>query len=173
MSQFMIRVPEVVFKTRQKTDQMPGFEWMDVTSRDIFAGRRIALFSLPGAFTPTCSSTHLPGFEANYEKLRALGIDDVYCISVNDSFTMNAWFNSLGIEKVKPLPDGNADFTRMMGFLVEKRNLGFGARSWRYSMVVNDGVVEQMFVEDGFTDNCETDPFAVSDVDTMIKWLEG
>ena len=171
MSQFMIRVPEVVFKTRSKTDEMPGFEWKDVTSRELFAGKRIVLFSLPGAFTPTCSSTHLPGFEANYEKIKENNIDEIYCLSVNDSFTMNAWFNSMSIEKVKALPDGNADITRMMGFLVEKRNLGFGPRSWRYAMVINDGVVEQMFVEPGYCDNCETDPFEVSDADTVLNYL--
>lgn len=172
MSQFMIRVPEVVFKTRVKTDDMPGFAWKDVTSREIFAGKRVVLFSLPGAFTPTCSSTHLPGYEAMYQDIKAHGIDEVYCLSVNDSFTMNAWFNSLGITNVKPIPDGNADFTRMMGFLVEKRNLGFGPRSWRYSMVINNGMVEQMFVEPGQADNYESDPFEVSDVDTMLAYLK-
>jgi len=172
MSQFMIRVPEVLFKVRTKTDEMPGFDWKDVTSRDIFAGKRVVLFSLPGAFTPTCSSTHLPGFEAKYEEIKSNNVDEIYCLSVNDTFTMNAWFNSLGIEKVKAIPDGNADFTRMMGFLVEKRNLGFGPRSWRYAMVINDGVVEQMFVEPGYCDNCETDPFEVSDVDTVLNYLQ-
>ena len=168
----MIRVPEVVFKTRIKTDDMPGFIWKDVTSREIFAGKRVVLFSLPGAFTPTCSSTHLPGYEAMYQDIRELGIDEVYCLSVNDSFTMNAWFNSLGITNVKTIPDGNADFTRMMGFLVEKRNLGFGPRSWRYSMVINNGMVEQMFVEPGIADNYESDPFEISDVDTMLAYLK-
>lgn len=172
MAQFMIQVPDVVFKTRIKTDNMPGFEWRDVTSREIFAGKRVVLFSLPGAFTPTCSSTHLPGYEAMYQDIKAEGIDEVYCLSVNDSFTMNSWFNSLGIQNVKSIPDGNADFTRMMGFLVEKRNLGFGPRSWRYSMVIENGIVEQMFVEPGQADNLESDPFEVSDVDTMLNYLK-
>ena len=171
MSQFMIQVPDVVFKTRVKTDDMPGFAWRDVTSREIFAGKRVVLFSLPGAFTPTCSSTHLPGYESMYTDIKAHGIDEVYCLSVNDSFTMNSWFNSLGIQNVKSIPDGNADFTRMMGFLVEKRNLGFGPRSWRYSMVIDNGIVEQMFVEPGQADNMESDPFEVSDVETMMRYL--
>lgn len=171
MSAFLIKVPQVTFKTRVQTDQSPGYEWQDVTSKEMFAGRRVVLFSLPGAFTPTCSSTHLPGYEAMYSDVTALGIDEVYCISVNDSFTMNAWFKSLGISKVKPVPDGNAEFTRKMGFLVDKSNLGFGMRSWRYSMVVNDGVVENMFVEPGMSDNHDQDPFVVSDVDTMLEYL--
>jgi thioredoxin-dependent peroxiredoxin len=171
MSQFVIRVPLVTFKTRVTTDDSPGFIWKDVTSIDLFRGKRVALFSLPGAFTPTCSSTHLPGFEAGYKELQNLGIDDVYCISVNDSFTMNAWFQSLDIKNVKALPDGSGEFTRKMGFLVAKDNLGFGMRSWRYSMIVNDGVVEMMWAEPGMMDNCPTDPFEVSDQETMADWL--
>lgn len=172
MADFVIRVPEVVFKTRVQTDESPGFEWRDVTSREMFAGKRVVLFSLPGAFTPTCSSTHLPGYEAFYQQIRELGVNEVYCLSVNDSFTMNAWFKSLGVENVKPVPDGSAEFTRKMGFLVDKANLGFGMRSWRYSAVISDGVVEQIFVEPGMDDNCPTDPFEVSDVDTMLAYLK-
>lgn len=172
MAEFVIRVPEVVFKTRVQTDESPGFEWRDVTSREMFAGKRVVLFSLPGAFTPTCSSTHLPGYEAFYQQIRELGVNEVYCLSVNDSFTMNAWFKSLGVENVKPVPDGSAEFTRKMGFLVDKANLGFGMRSWRYSAVISDGVVEQIFVEPGMDDNCPTDPFEVSDVDTMLAYLK-
>ena len=172
MSQFMIQVPDVVFKTRVKTDDMPGYDWKDVTSKDIFSGKRVVLFSLPGAYTPTCSSTHLPGFEAMYNDVKEQGVAEVYCISVNDSFTMNSWFNSLGITQVKPIPDGNAEFTRKMGFLVDKSNLGFGMRSWRYSMVVTDGIVEAMFVEPGIEDNAGNDPFTVSDVDTMLAYLK-
>lgn len=172
MSAFFIRVPEVVFKTRVQTDSTPGFEWKDVTSRDLFQGKRVVVFSLPGAFTPTCSSTHLPGYEAMYKQVKDLGIDEVYCLSVNDSFTMNAWFKQLGITNVKPIPDGSAEFTRKMGFLVNKDNLGFGMRSWRYAMVIDDGVVEQMFVEPGLEDNAPDDPFEVSDVETMIEYLQ-
>lgn len=172
MSAFIIRVPEVVFKTRVQTDEQPGFAWKDVTSRDLFQGKRVIVFALPGAFTPTCSSTHLPGYEAAYSEFKKYGISEVYCLSVNDSFTMNAWMKQMGIEHVKSIPDGSGEFTRKMGFLVRKDNLGFGERSWRYSMVINDGVVEQMFVEPGFSDNCPDDPFEVSDAENMLKYLE-
>lgn len=172
MSAFIIRVPEVVFKTRVQTNEQPGFAWKDVTTRDLFQGKRVVLFSLPGAFTPTCSSTHLPGYEAAFSEIKKYGISDVFCLSVNDAFTMNAWFNQMGVEHVKPIPDGSAEFTRKMGFLVHKDNLGFGVRSWRYSMVINDGVVEQMFVEPGFADNAENDPFEVSDAETILRYLE-
>ena len=169
---FTITLPDVVFKTRISTNDMPGFEWRDITTRDLFANKRVVLFSLPGAFTPTCSSTHLPGYEAMHKEICDEGIDEVYCLSVNDSFSMNAWFNGLGITNVKAIPDGNADFTRMMGFLVEKRNLGFGPRSWRYSMVITNGIVEMMFVEPGQQDNADSDPFEISDVDTMMRYLK-
>lgn len=169
---FSMRAPIVTFKCRITTDDAPGFAWKDQTSINLFKGKRVALFSLPGAWTPTCSSTHLPGYEAAYKELTEdLELDEVYCISVNDSFSMNAWFKSLDINKVKPIPDGNGEFTRKMGFLVDKSNLGFGMRSWRYSMILLDGQVENMWVEPGFADNAENDPFEVSDVQTMVKWL--
>lgn len=171
-SAFAIQVPNVVFKTRVQTDISPGFEWKDVTTADLFSGKRVVLFSLPGAFTPTCSSTHLPGFEAAYEQIKAQGVDEVYCLSVNDSFVMNAWFKSMMIENVKPIPDGSGEFTRKLGFLVAKDNLGFGMRSWRYSMVIENGVVEQMFVEPGLNDNVDADPFMVSDAETMLDYLK-
>lgn len=169
------RVPDVVFKTRVRDDRIPGdnpFRWQDLTTQDVFAGKRVAFFALPGAFTPTCSSTHLPGYEARYDELRGLGIDAVVCLSVNDAFVMFQWAKRLGVEKVFMLPDGNAEFTRKMGMLVDKSNLGFGMRSWRYSMVVNDGVIEKQFVEPGFADNAPSDPFEISDVDTMIAYLK-
>lgn len=172
MAQFSISVPPVTFKTRVESDTAPGFTWKDVTTDELFAGKRVALFGLPGAFTPTCSSTHLPGYEANYEELQKLGIDDVYCTSVNDSFVMNAWFNSLDIKNVKPIPDGTGEFARMLGFLISKNNLGFGMRSWRYSMIVDNGIVEMMWVEPGLGDEVEGDPFQVSDVYTMINYLQ-
>jgi len=171
-SAFAIQVPNVVFKTRAQTDVSPGFEWKNVTTADLFADKRVVLFSLPGAFTPTCSSTHLPGFEAAYDQIKTQGIDEVYCLSVNDSFVMNAWFKSMMIENVKPIPDGSGEFTRKLGFLIDKDNLGFGMRSWRYSMVIEDGVVEQMFVEPGLRDNAEDDPFYVSDAETMLDYLK-
>jgi len=167
-----IRVPPVVFKTRIEIDESPGFKWYDLTSNEMFAGRRVAMFGLPGAFTPTCSSTHVPTFDAYYDQICEHGIDEIYCISVNDTFVMNSWFKQLGVQNVKPVPDGAGLFTRKMGFLVDKTNIGFGMRSWRYSMIVNDGVVEMIWVEPGLDDNADGDPFQVSDADTMLKWLE-
>ena len=131
------------------------------------------LFALPGAFTPTCSSTHLPRFEALHDDFRAQGIDDVICLSVNDAFVMFQWGRQLGIRKVRLLPDGNGEFTRKMGMLVRKDNLGFGMRSWRYAMVVQNQVIEKLFVEAGFRDDSAGDPFEVSDADTVLAWLDG
>lgn len=169
------RVPSMTFKTRVRDESVAGenpYRWQDVTSDELFAGRRLVVFALPGAFTPTCSSFHLPGFEAKYDEVRELGIDEIYCLSVNDAFVMFQWAKHMNIEKVKMIPDGSCDFTKEMGMLVEKDNLGFGDRSWRYSMVVNDGVIEKMFVEPGQSDNCPEDPYEVSDVDTMIAYLK-
>ena len=167
-------VPEVVFKTRIRDESLGGdnpFTWKDLSSKDVFSGKRVAFFALPGAFTPTCSSTHLPGYEKHYDDLKAAGIDQVICLSVNDAFVMYQWGQKLGAKNVFLLPDGNGEFTRKMGMLVDKSNLGFGMRSWRYSMVVNDGVIEKMFVEPGFQDNAGSDPFEVSDADTMLAYL--
>lgn len=169
---FDITVPNVTFKTRREINEAPGFEWYDLTCHEMFAGRRVVLFALPGAFTPTCSSTHLPGYEMEYDKLLELGIDEVYCLSVNDTFCMNAWMSAQEVSKVKPVPDGSGEFTRRLGFLVDKSNIGFGMRSWRYSMIINDGVVEAMFVEPGLNDNYDGDPFEVSDVYTMLEYLQ-
>jgi peroxiredoxin len=168
---FYVTTPNVTFKTRIQIDEAPGFDWKDMKTIDMFSNKRVVLVALPGAFTPTCSSTHLPGYEAAYKEITELGIDDVYCISVNDSFVMNSWFKSLGIENVKPVPDGAGEFTRKMGFLIDKSNIGFGYRSWRYSMVIENGIVEQMFIEPGFDDNADGDPFQVSDAETMINYL--
>lgn len=168
------RIPDVVFKTRVRDESVGGdnpYRWQDRTTAEIFGGKRVVLLALPGAFTPTCSSTHLPGYERHYEDLKALGIDEVICLSVNDAFVMFQWGKHLGIEKVKLLPDGNGEFTRKLGMLVNKSNLGFGMRSWRYSMVVNDGVIEKAFIEPGYSDDCPTDPFEVSDVNTMLDYL--
>lgn len=154
-------VPQVTFRTRQ------GSEWVDVTSQELFAGKRVALFALPGAFTPTCSTSHLPRYEELYETFQQAGIDAVYCLSVNDTFVMNAWGEDQGVENVVLLPDGNGEFSQGMGMLVGKEDLGFGSRSWRYSMVVNDGTVEKMFIEA----NVPGDPYEVSDADTMLSYL--
>lgn len=168
-------VPHVTFKTRVRDERVEGpnpFRWQDLTSEEIFAGKKVVVFSLPGAFTPTCSSTHLPGYEARYDEFKELGVDEIYCLSVNDAFAMFQWGKQLGVDKVKLLPDGSADFTRQMGMLVRKDNLGFGERSWRYSMLVEDGAITALFAEPGKSDNCPTDPFEVSDADTMLNHLK-
>lgn len=169
---FDITVPNVTFKTRRETDEAPGFEWYDLTSTEMFADKRVVLFALPGAFTPTCSSTHLPGYEQEYDTLLENGIDEVYCLSVNDTFVMNSWMSAQEVSKVKPVPDGTGEFSRRLGFLVDKGNIGFGMRSWRYSMIINNGIVEMMFVEPGLCDNADGDPFEVSDVYTMLEYLK-
>jgi len=170
------KVPQVVFKTRVRDESIGGdnpFRWQDVSTDDIFAGKRVVVFALPGAFTPTCSSTHLPGYEAKYDELKDAGVDEVYCLSVNDAFTMFQWGRHLGAKNVKMLPDGSGHFTKGMDMLVDKDNLGFGLRSWRYSMLVEDGEIVKMFIEPGKMDNCPEDPFEVSDVDTMLNYLRG
>ena len=167
-------VPQVTFKTRVRDESVEGenpFRWQDVTTDDIFKGKKVAIFALPGAFTPTCSTTHAPGYEAVYDQIKALGVDEVICMSVNDAYVMFQWKKNLGLEKVHFLPDGNGDFAKGMGMLVKKTNLGFGDRSWRYSMVVEDGIIKKMFVEEGFSDNAGPDPFEVSDAHTMLAYL--
>lgn len=167
-------VPAVVFKTRVRDDSIEGpnpFRWEDKSTYDYFAGKRVVLFSLPGAFTPTCSTYQLPGFENNFAEFKALGIKDIYCVSVNDAFVMNCWAKDQKIKKVKMIPDGSAKFTREMEMLVIKDNLGFGARSWRYACVVNNGLIEQWFVEPGMEDNCESDPYGETSPENILDWL--
>ncbi len=169
------KVPDAVFKTRVRDESLGGdnpFRWQDQTSEEIFSGKKTVLFSLPGAFTPTCSSTHAPGYEAAYDEFKKLGVDQVICLSVNDAFVMKQWADKLDLKNVFMLPDGNAEFTRKMGMLVKKENLGFGERSWRYSMYVEDSAIKQLFIEPGFADNCEEDPFEVSGADTMLAYLK-
>ncbi len=171
----MNAVPNVTFKTRVRNDalKVPNpFEWKDLTSAEIFKGKRVVLFALPGAFTPTCSTSHLPRFEKLYDEFRSHGVDQVVCLSVNDAFVMYQWGLSQNAKNVFLLPDGSGEFSRKMGMLVDKSNLGFGMRSWRYSMLVEDGEIVKMFIEDGYSDNCPTDPFAVSDADTMLGFLK-
>jgi len=160
------QVPQVEFVFREDG------EFIAKPSLDLFTGKRVVIFSLPGAFTPTCSAYQLPGFEEQYEEFVQLGIDDIYCISVNDGFVMNAWAKEQGIEKVKLIPDGNAFFTRSMGYLVNKSNLGFGQRSWRYAAVVENGVIEKMFVEDGMRDNADTDPYEASTPEAVLEYVK-
>lgn len=172
----MQQVPSVTFKTRVRNDALGGpnpFEWKDLTTDELFAGKTVVLFALPGAFTPTCSTSHLPRYEELYDEFTKLGVDKIVCLSVNDAFVMYQWAKAQGASKVFMLPDGNGEFSRGMGMLVDKENLGFGKRSWRYSMLVVDGKVEKLFAEPGFADNCPTDPFEVSDADTMLTYLKG
>ncbi len=155
------RVPQVTFRTRTEND------WQDVTTDDLFAGKTVIVFSLPGAFTPTCSSTHVPRYNQLAPAFRKQGVDDIICISVNDAFVMNEWKVNQRADNITFLPDGNGEFTDGMGLLVGKEDLGFGKRSWRYSMLVRDGVVEKMFIEP----EKPGDPFEVSDADTMLSYL--
>ena len=147
-------------------------QFVTKTTDDLFAGKRVIIFSLPGAFTPTCSAYQLPGFEEKYEEFDALGIDEIYCISVNDGFVMNAWAKDQGVKNVKLIPDGNAYFTRSMGYLVTKSNLGFGNRSWRYAAVVDNGLIEKIFVEPGMRDNADTDPYEETTPDKVLDYVK-
>ena len=169
------RVPDVTFQTRVRDDSIDGpnpYRWESVTTTNLFAGKRVVVFSLPGAFTPTCSTYQVPGFEENYNLIRELDIDEVYCASVNDSFVMNKWAKDQCVEKVKMIPDGTGCFTRQMGMLVDKSNLGFGMRSWRYAMVVTDGLVEAFFEEPGLRDNASDDPYGETAPEAIIEYLK-
>ncbi|MCG6886460.1 MAG: glutathione peroxidase [Proteobacteria bacterium] len=154
-------IPQVTFRTRR------NHEWVDVSSDEVFKGKTVVVFSLPGAFTPTCSSTHVPRYNQLTPTFKQHGIDDVICVSVNDAFVMNEWQKEQNANNVTFMPDGNGDFSRGMGMLVPKNDLGFGERSWRYSMLVKDGVIEKMFIEP----NKPGDPFEVSDADTMLTYI--
>ncbi|MEP7057794.1 MAG: glutathione peroxidase [Caldimonas sp.] len=156
------KIPDVNFRVRRNN------EWATVSSEDIFAGKNVIVFSLPGAFTPTCSSTHLPRFNELAPAFRRMGIDTIVCVSVNDPFVMEEWGKDQEAENVLLLPDGNGAFTEAMGLLVDKSDLNFGKRSWRYSMLVRDKVIEKMFLEP----QKPGDPFEVSDADTMLKYLD-
>jgi len=171
-------IPKVIFRMRHndhlqlaKGSCAIGGVWKDVTTLQLFDHKKIVLFSLPGAFTPTCSSKQLPAYESKYDQLKKF-VDDVYCVSVNDAFVMNAWFRDLNIKKVKAIGDGEGTFTAGMGMLVSKPRQGFGLRSWRYSAYIDNGEVKVMFVEPGKNNLSEdNDPFHVSGVETMIKYL--
>ncbi|CTQ33006.1 peroxiredoxin [Jannaschia rubra] len=169
-----IPLPQITFHTRVRDAQIGGdnpFRWEDRTTADYFGGKRVVLFSLPGAFTPTCSTFQLPTFERLADEFRAEGIDAIYCLSVNDAFVMNQWAKAQGLSAVDVIPDGSGEFTRMMGMLVAKDNLGFGPRSWRYAAVVNDGVIEAWFEEPGRCDNCADDPYGETKPEAILDWL--
>ena len=155
------KVPQVTFRTRRH------HEWVDVKSDDVFKGKTVIVFSLPGAFTPTCSSTHVPRYNQLTPTFKKHGVDEVICMSVNDAFVMNEWKADQDAGNITFLPDGNCSFTEGMGMLVDKDDLGFGKRSWRYSMLVRDGVIEKMFIEP----QVEGDPYEVSDADTMLNYI--
>ena len=169
-----LTLPNVTFKTRVRDESVGGdnpFRWQDMTTDDYFKGKRVVLFSLPGAFTPTCSTYQLPGYENGAADFAAEGIDDIYCMSVNDSFVMNKWAASQNLENVKVIPDGSGEFSRRVGMLVRKDNLGFGLRSWRYAAIIDNGVVEAWFEEPGLADNHEDDPYGESSPETVLNWL--
>ena len=174
-----MKIPKIIFKTRIGDNESLGGgcsiggEWKDISTDDLFKDKKIVLFSLPGAYTPTCSSQQLPGYEDKYEELKKY-VDEVYCLSVNDSFVMNAWFRDQSISKVKAIGDGESKFTEAMGMLVNKPKQGFGMRSWRYSAFIDNCKVAKMFVEDGKNNkSSDSDPFKVSDVNTMLNYLKG
>jgi peroxiredoxin len=164
----------VTFKTRIRDETVGGpnpYRWAEKSTDDYFKGKRVVLFSLPGAFTPTCSTYQLPDFERLFDEFKEQGIDEIYCLSVNDAFVMNAWGKQQSLTNVKLIPDGSGEFTRKMGMLVCKDNLGFGMRSWRYAAIVNDGVVESWFEEPGLSDNCETDPYGETSPQNVLNSL--
>ena len=155
------RIPDVTFKTRSDSD------WVDVTSAELFNGKTVVVFALPGAFTPTCSSAHVPRYNELAPVFKAQGVDDIVCISVNDAFVMNEWRKDQHAEQIRFIPDGNGEFSAAMQMLVDKQSLGFGKRSWRYAMLVKDGVIEKMFIEQ----DVPGDPYEVSDADTMLAYI--
>jgi peroxiredoxin len=159
-------IPEVQFQFRENG------EFVIRTSAELFDGKRVVIFSLPGAFTPTCSAYQLPGFEEKFDDFISLGVDAIYCISVNDGFVMNAWAQDQNIQNVKLIPDGNSYFTRSMGMLVSKSNLGFGERSWRYAAVVDNGVIEKLFVEAGQRDNADSDPYEETTPEAVLEYVK-
>ena len=172
------KIPKVTFRVRTGDEEPAdggcaiGGAWSNVTTDDYFANKRVVLFSLPGAFTPTCSSQQLPGFEKLVPEIKLLGIDEVYCVSVNDSFVMNAWGKQLGVENVKLIPDGSGNFTRFLGMLIGKNHLGFGNRSWRYMAVINNGVIEQWWQEPGINnEGLDDDPYVATTPNNVIDYL--
>lgn len=169
-------VPNVTLKTRVRDESVGGpnpFRWQDVHTPDLFTGKRVVVFSLPGAFTPTCSTEQCPAYERDYAAIRAEGVDEIYCISVNDAFVMYQWGLKLDVTHVKLLPDGSGDFTRRMGMLINKDHLGFGERSWRYAMVVDDGTITGWFEEPGINDDgADDDPYGESAPDKVLTWLK-
>jgi|TARA_B100001964_G_C14180082_1_gene575779 peroxiredoxin len=160
------RVPQIKFKVRSLGD------WVEKTTDDYFKGKRVILFSLPGAFTPTCSTKQLPGFEKLADVFKQHRINEIYCMSVNDSFVMNAWAQNQKLANVQVIPDGNGEFTEKVGMLVDKKDKGFGNRSWRYAAIITDGLVEKVFIESWKKDNSAEDPYEVSSPENVLKYLQ-
>lgn len=168
------KLPDVTFHTRVRDESIGGdnpFRWETKTTADYFAGKRVVLFALPGAFTPTCSTFQLPEFEKGFEEFQQEGIEGIFCLSVNDSYVMNKWAQSQDLKNVNVIPDGSGEFTRKMGMLIEKSNVGFGMRSWRYAAIVNDGVIEGWFAEPGLKDNSTDDTYGESSPANLLNWL--
>ena len=168
-------IPNIIFKTRVRDENIEGdnpYRWQDTSTDDYFKEKKVILFSLPGAFTPTCSTFQLPGFEKLYEQFKSFGIDEIYCLSVNDAFVMNAWAKNQKLKNVKVIPDGSGKFTRLMGMLVKKDNLGFGMRSWRYAALVNDCIIEKMWIEKGMGDNTVGDSYGESSPENLLEFFK-
>jgi peroxiredoxin len=168
------RLPDITFSTRVRDDSVGGptpYRWERVATPDLFGGRRAVLIGLPGAFTPTCSTRQLPAFDEQAGAFREAGVDALYCVSVNDAFVMNCWSAQLGLKTIRMIPDGSGAFTRRLGMLVRKDNLGFGLRSWRYACVVEDSVVSAWFEEPGLRDDAEDDPYEASTPEAVLAWL--
>ena len=167
------QIPDVTLKTRVRDESVGGpnpFRWQDFRVREAFAAKKVVVFSLPGAFTPTCSNEQCPAFEALYDDIRATGVDEVYCIAVNDAFVIHQWGKSLGLNKIKLLPDGSGHFTRRMGMLIDKDHLGFGQRSWRYAMVVEDNAITAWFEEPGINDaGTDDDPYGETAPENVLE----
>lgn len=169
------KVPNVIFKTRIRDKSLRTknpFKWENKSSGDYFKGKRVILFALPGAFTPTCSTYQLPNFEKLHKEFKKFKIDNIYCLSVNDSFVMNAWAKDQNLKNVEVIPDGSGDFTKKMGMLVKKDNLGFGSRSWRYAALVEDMIIKKMWVEEGMSDNSTNDSYGISSPENLLKDLK-
>jgi len=172
------KLDNVIFRLREgdragsQKECAIGGKWVDKNTDDFFKGKRVVLFSLPGAFTPTCSSQQLPGFEENCDRFKKFGIDEIYCCSVNDAYTMNAWSEKMQIKNVKLIPDGNGYFTKQMGMLISKDHLGFGNRSWRYMAVITDGIVEKWWEEPGINnDGSDDDPYGETMPEKCLEYL--
>lgn len=170
------QIPDVTLKTRVRDETVEGpnpFRWQDLAVRDEFAGKKVIVFSLPGAFTPTCSNEQCPNFERLADEFKALGIDGVYCVAVNDAFVMYQWGKNLGLSKIRLLPDGSGNFTRRMGMLINKDHLGFGQRSWRYAMVIDDNTITHWFEEPGINDvGADSDPYGETAPEKILETLQ-